>query len=88
MTPVRPLLQDEMYRQVMQVHQGTVETYLSSVLTDAVFAIPFACLKERCSPRQKSRVEGLRAKLEPLITQVSVATLHPTPNSLNLGLGV
>jgi len=28
--------QDEMYRQVMQVHQGTVETYLASVLSDAV----------------------------------------------------
>ena len=25
--PSPPLLQDEMYRQVMQVHQGTVETY-------------------------------------------------------------
>ncbi len=30
--------QDEMYRQVMQVHHGTVESYLESILTDAVEA--------------------------------------------------
>jgi len=28
--------QDEMYRQVMHVHQGTVESYLESILTEAV----------------------------------------------------
>jgi len=30
--------------------------------------IPFAALKERCPPRQKSRVERLKAKVEPLLT--------------------
>ena len=39
--------------------------------------IPFAscaALKERCPPRQKSRVERLKAKVEPLLTQVRVDT--------------
>ena len=40
--------------------------------SDVPFAsrLPFSCaaLKERCSQRQKSRVERLKAKMEPLFT--------------------
>ena len=33
-----------------------------------VFVVPFAALNERCPPRQTSRVERLKAKVEPLLT--------------------
>ena len=39
------------------------------------FYIPFGSqlpFKERCPPRQKSGVERLKAKVEPLLTQVTV----------------
>jgi len=35
------------------------------------FKVP-AALKERCPPRQKSRVERLKAKVEPLLTYLTV----------------
>ena len=34
--------------------------------------IPFASRQERCPPRQKSRVERLKAKVEPFFTLVTV----------------
>ena len=34
-----------------------------------------AALKERCPPRQKSRVERVKAKVKPLFTSVTVETL-------------
>ena len=35
---------------------------------DTINSLRCAALKERCPPRQKSRVERLKAKVEPLLT--------------------
>jgi hypothetical protein len=36
------------------------------------FRLLFRIFKERCPPRQKSRVERLKKKVEPLLTYVTV----------------
>jgi len=50
-----------------------------------------AALKERCPPRQKSRVERLKAKVEPLLTYkqqwITESKSAPTTNVLPGGIG-
>ena len=51
---------------------GSGRRSYSPVLARTFLLARCAALKERCPPRQKSRVERLKAKVEPLLTQVTV----------------
>jgi hypothetical protein len=43
-------------------------------------------LKEHCPPRQQSRAECLKAKVEPLLTQVTVENPEPEPRLVGFSL--
>ena len=56
----------------------------STAVQVSVLLTRCAALGRRCPPRQKSRVEPLKAKVEPLLTEVTVETSEPgTPGALN-----
>ena len=57
------------------VNTKAVNYYKVSLSCESMHSLCFS--KERCPPRQNSRVESLKAKVEPLLTYVTVENRIP-----------